>query len=63
MKKLHSELRVTQKIHCGIELKMVKEERATLAKVVTEGISEETIFDLRLIVEQQSCEGLRKWYP
>lgn len=42
---------------------MVKEERATLAKVVMEGISEETIFDLRLIVEQQSYEGLRKWYP
>lgn len=39
-----------QKIHCGIELKMVKE-GAALAKAVMEVISEEMVFDLRLIRE------------
>lgn len=38
-----------QKIHCGIELKMVK--GAALVKVVMEVISEEMVFDLRLIRE------------
>ena len=39
-----------QKIHCGLELEMVKK-WAALAKVVIEGISEEVVSDLRLIRE------------